>query len=176
MERLYGAMRVTEGPVTVDELMRRCTRLERSLTDKYSDLVGRTAVTLLKNQVVCGPGVWMTRRELNARKAVFVALNFVDLTLNAYEPDYDEAYRELKNTSSNTNKKGLNFLGYDSWTPYLTPVIQYSSLFFFFVPILCTTCIMRGWSDWKAENVNRKSIVGMYPSRPLWFCQSVNYW
>ncbi|VVC38463.1 Hypothetical protein CINCED_3A023853 [Cinara cedri] len=113
MDRLYSAMHITnEGPVTIDDLMYRCTRLGRSLQDKYSELVGRTAVTLLKREMVCGHGVQMTRSELNAHKVMFVALNLVDLTLNAYESDYNEACQELlqKKSSISMKKKGSIFL------------------------------------------------------------------
>lgn len=122
MDRLYHAMHVTEsGPVPLDDLVRRCTQLDRSLANKYSDLVGRTAVTLLKSEMVCGHGVQLTGRGLNARKTMYVALDFIDLTLNAYEPDYDEACREIQQLKSLsvTKKKGSIYLFFSFYVKIL---------------------------------------------------------
>lgn len=110
MKYLYRKLQV-EKPLSIDELSSQCMQLEQSVRDEFLDLIGQTAVTLLKKEVITGHN-GMTRRKLFANKTMFVALDFIDLILNTYESDYDEACLQLEqNVSGKNSPKLLENLG-----------------------------------------------------------------
>jgi len=117
MNYLYRITR-TEKRLSVDELLCQCMRLEQSFREKFLDVISRTAVTLLKVNAVFGSGR-TNPHELNALKTMYVAIDCIDLTMNAYEPDYDEVIHELNTESTNKNlPKSSSTIGE---CPRLTP-------------------------------------------------------
>jgi len=92
----------TEKPLSVEELLYQCMRLEQSFREKFLDVISQTAVTLLKETVIFESGR-TNQHELNAFKTMYVAMDCIDLTLNAYEPDYDEVLQELNTKLTNKN-------------------------------------------------------------------------
>lgn len=82
--------------LSIEELLYQCMRLEQKCKEKYLNLISQTSVILLKNENIF-EYEQMSRHELNAHKTMYIALDCIDLLMNTYEPDYDEACQKLKN-------------------------------------------------------------------------------
>lgn len=95
-----------EKTLPISEIMCKYMGLDESYRDACFDLISRSGVILLKKEII--PGYFkMTHNELYAHKAMYLALNIMDLILSTYECDYVEACLEMENSikeSSSTIK------------------------------------------------------------------------
>lgn len=134
MNYLYRAMQ-SKKSLSIDELLCQCMQLEESFRENYLNLISRTAVTLLKKEVVPNHDK-MTNRELNAHKTVLVAMDCIDLLLSTYEPDYDEACQKINSYLMNPNLQ--NTTNSSGSGRYLNNVLFF--IYFFFVRVYEYTC------------------------------------
>lgn len=116
MKDLYRVTR-TEKPLDINELLSQCMRLERSFREKFLNAISRTAVTLVNENIFYESGGHVNRYELkNAYKTMYVAIDCIDLMLNAYKPDYDEVLQELQDTklmAKNGNSVRIYYNGFE---------------------------------------------------------------
>lgn len=93
MAYLYRSLKIKESNnqiLSIDELLVKCMALEQSLREKSLRSISQTAAVLLKKEIIFGYEQ-MTPRELNAHKSMYVAMDCIDLLMDTYEPDYEEA-------------------------------------------------------------------------------------
>lgn len=93
MAYLYRSLQIKDNNnqnMSIDELLVQCMALEQSFREKSLRSISQTAAVLLKKEIILGHEQ-MTPRELNAHKSMYVAMDCVDLIMDTYEPDYNEA-------------------------------------------------------------------------------------
>lgn len=105
MKYLYRILQ-TDKPLSIDALFYRCMQLEQSFRETFLSSISQTAVTLLKKEIIPEHDQ-MTRRELNASKVMYIAIDCIDLIMNTYEPDFDEVCKETNKNLKEKNRLKL---------------------------------------------------------------------